>query len=138
MLSRVIFVKIDTRRVFAVRVSSTRPLSSLFKHPEFQCTSLLQQPVYSQGKCYHNAEAESTGARRQQHLIEQQSKAKFQPLKSASGTNNNKRFLIPSMTTHKRHLGPLQSPLTGPKPTAAPATDSVDIIRKGLLNRRAW
>ncbi|CAD7004239.1 unnamed protein product [Ceratitis capitata] len=104
---------------------------------QFSSSALPHQWIFAQRMYYHNVEANATGAQRQRHLIERQSRTQYQPLKSAFGVPLSRRAAIPSMITHQRHLRPLQSPLIGPRRTvdapvpagSTPSSNCVDIIR---------
>uniref|UniRef100_W8BJU3 L-lactate dehydrogenase n=1 Tax=Ceratitis capitata TaxID=7213 RepID=W8BJU3_CERCA len=141
MLSKLNFVKLGVRHVFVRRhcISTTRrnlfpPAVSLQK---FSSSALPHQWIFAQRMYYHNVEANATGAQRQRHLIERQSRTQYQPLKSAFGVPLSRRAAMPSMITHQRHLRPLQSPLIGPRRTvdapvpagSTPTSNCVDIIR---------
>lgn len=131
MLSKLNFVKSTVRGVFALRCASSGHIWSLSPlSPPHECSILSQQRKYSQRMFYHNPEAHATGAKRQQHLIEQQKTTKYQPLKCGSGVALSKRTAIPSMITHQRHLGRMQIVLNGPRPSGELATNHcVDILR---------
>ncbi|XP_011185001.2 L-lactate dehydrogenase [Zeugodacus cucurbitae] len=130
MLSKLNHVKFGVRGAFALRCASNRRiLSPSPLNPPHECSILSQQRKYSQRMFYHNPEAYATGARRQQYLREQQKTTKYQPLKYASGVALSKRTVIPSITTHQRHLGRMQILLNAPRPSSEPATSNgVDIL----------